>query len=468
MSTSNRKKLPSVDKNVRLAGGMGTVAARQPNEQLLRRSVMACLLWENAAYIDGESVAANISRLIPMVDAEIVANIAVEARYEQKLRHVPLFICREMAKHDSHKGYVQNTLSKVINRPDEMTEFLSLYWKDNGKKALSAQVKKGLASAFGKFNEYQLAKYNREKEVGLKDVIRLVHPKPQDEEQNSLWKRLLSDELATPDTWEVSMSKAHSVEEKRNVWERLITEKKLGASAFLRNLRNMINVNVTPSIIRDGLKNMNKEMILPLDFLKAATYAPSYSRELENAMFDSLASWKKLTGKTILVVDVSGSMGCALSSKSEFNRMDAAMAMAVLASEVCESVSIYATAGSDGLCQHKTELVKPYRGFALSDEIKKLRDRLGGGGIFTRQCLDYIKSKETETPERIIIFSDSQDCDRHSSTKPNPFGKRNYIVDVSSHQNGVNYKGVWTAEISGWSEGFLNYIIEQEQCFNLN
>ena len=465
MASRNKKTTGNLMVEERLAGGFGMKAARQEDEALLRRSVMSCLLWENNAYIDGESIAQNIANLIPKVNPKVVSDIAVEARFTQKLRHVPLFICREMAKHDGHKQYVAETLAKVIHRPDEMTEFLSLYWADNGRKTLSAQVKNGLANAFGKFNEYQLAKYNRAKEVKLRDVLRLCHPRPENQVQADLWKRLINDELVTPDTWEVALTNAHTESEKRKVWERLISEGKLGAFAFLKNLRNMINVGVTPSIIRNGLINIKTEMLLPIDFLKAQKYAPAYTRELESAMLKCTSAWQKLPGHTVMVVDVSGSMGCALSSRSEFSRMDAAAAMAVLTGEICESVSIYATAGSDGRRIHSTEKVNPYHGFALSEEILKKAYSLGGGGIFTRQCLEYIKSQENETPDRIIVFSDSQDCDSVNRI-PQPFGKRNYIVDISSHKNGVNYKGVWTAEISGWSEGFLNYISAQESNLN--
>lgn len=461
MATLNKNKKVELFDTERLAGGMGNLAAKTSDENQLRRLVMACLLWEDNAYIDGQSIAQAIAALIPKVDAKIVADIAVEARFEQKLRHVPLFIVREMARHPEHKKLVSDTLEKVIFRADELAEFVSIYWSDNkGKKTLSKQVKKGLAKAFGKFNEYHLAKYNKEgKEVSLADVLNLCHAKPADAEQNALWQRLFKNELKTPDTWEVNLSACKNAEEKQAVWARLISEKKLGASALLKNLRNMINVKVNPAIIRNALINIKKDMLLPLDFLKAEKYAPDFSREIEAAMLACASAWPKLSGKSILVVDVSGSMGCALSDKSEFTRMDAAAAMAVLASEVCESVSVYATAGSDMRRIHQTQKVHPYRGFALSKEI--LSNRLGGGGIFTRQCLDYIKGIEAEKPDRIIVFSDSQDCDINKAL-PNPFGVKNYIVDISAHQKGINYKGVWTAEISGWSEGFLKFIAQSE------
>ena len=296
----------------------------------------------------------------------------------------------------------------------------------------------------------------------MSNVLDLCRAKAKDAEQNALWKRLFENKLATPDTWEVNLSKCGNADENKAVWERLISEKKLGASAYLKNLRNMVDSKVTPSVVRDGLINIKKDMLVPLDFLKAQKFAPDFSREIEAAMLACASSWPKLSGKTILVVDVSGSMGCALSDKSLFKRMDAAAAMAVLAAEVCESVSVYATAGSDSKSVHQTAKVKPYRGFALSDEILSKARELGGGGIFTRQCLEYIQKQESEEPDRIIVFSDSQDCDRKSSALPKPFGKKNYIVDISSETRGINYKGVWSAQISGWSEAFLGFIASSE------
>jgi len=461
MATKNVKAKDNRFVDTRLAGGMGMKAARQDAEALLRRATLVCLLWEDLAYQDGVSVADNIASLVPQVEARKVADLAIECRLDQKLRHVPLYLVKEMCKHDSHRALVAETLAKIIRRPDEMCEFLSLYW-EKGKSPLASQVKKGLAIAFSRFDEYQLAKWNKDtKTIKLRDVMRLVHPKPSNQEQAALWGRLLKDELATPDTWEVGLSASTTSEAKKAVWERLIEENKLPAFALLKNLRNMESVDVKPSLIRSALANAKVDMILPMNYFSAVKYAPNYVREIESMMLRSCAQFPKLKGHTIIVVDISGSMHTKLSGKSEFNRMDAGISMAVLAAEMSESITVYATAGSDGTRTHKTSIVKPSRGFALADEIKGMYSKLGGGGIFTRQCLEYIGEIEKEQPDRIIIFSDSQDCDIIDK-KPKPFGKKNYIVDISSHNRGINYNGVWTSEISGWSENFLKYIAAYE------
>lgn len=461
MATKNVKAKDNRKVETRLAGGSGMKAARQNADALLRRATLACLLWEDLAYEDGVSVAENIANLVPQVDANTVAELAVECRVDQKLRHVPLYLVKEMCKHDSHRALVAETLAKVIRRPDELCEFLALYW-EKGKTPLASQVKKGLAAAFTKFDEYQLAKWNKDsKAIKLRDVMRLVHPKPKNQEQAALWGRLLKDELATPDTWEVGLSKSKNDADKRSVWERLIEENKLPAFALLKNLRNMQSVDVKPSLIRSALANAKMDMILPMNYFSAVKYAPMYVREIESMMLRSCAQFPKLKGHTIIVVDVSGSMAAHLSGKSEFTRMDAGMSMAVLAAEMAESISVYATAGSDFTRTHKTAIIKPARGFALVEQIQNKSKDIGGGGIFTRQSLEYIEKQEIERPDRIIVFSDSQDCDNINKT-PKPFGKKNYIVDISSHSRGINYSGVWTAEISGWSENFLRYIAAYE------
>src|SRR5438309_473261 len=187
------------------------------NELQLRRSVLACLLWESQFYEDGVEIAGRIAELVPMVEPERVAVLAVEAREQMKLRHAPLLLVREMARHKTHRGLVAETLERVIQCADELCEFVAIYWKD-GRVPLSGQVKKGLAAAFPKFDEYQLSKYDRSGPIKLRDVLFLCHAKPRDDAQAGVWKKLIWGRLITPDTWEVALS---SGADKREAWERL-------------------------------------------------------------------------------------------------------------------------------------------------------------------------------------------------------------------------------------------------------
>lgn len=200
----------------------GARASRASIVQQLRRAVMACLLWEGEFYVSGEDIATRIKALVKANKAEDVAEIAIEARTDMKLRHVPLMLVREMARNPEQRALVGDTLEKVIQRADEVAEFLSLYWKDGKDQPIASQVKKGLARALRRFSEYELAKWNRDADVKLRDVLFLVHPRPADAKGNghvgaavktatyqrgkvrrhssSVFTRLAEDTLKTPDT----------------------------------------------------------------------------------------------------------------------------------------------------------------------------------------------------------------------------------------------------------------------------
>jgi hypothetical protein len=441
----------------------GAVAARLNKSQKLRRLVMASMLWEDQFYIDGVSHAEYVRQALLEAAPEEVAQIAIEAREQMKLRHIPLFLVRELARHPNKEArkLVAETLERVIQRPDELAEFLSIYWKD-GKQPLSAQVKKGLAAAFNKFNEYELAKWQKsDAAVKLRDVLFLTHPKPQSNEGVVLFKKIVDQTLVTPDTWEVALS---SGSDKKETWVRLLSENKLGALALLRNLRNMQGVGVPDELIREGLAKMKVERVLPFRFISAAKYAPSLEPQLEESMFRCLEQQPKLSGKTILIVDTSGSMHGQISDKSELDRLAAAAALAMLLREICEDVKIYATAGDDGTRIHQTMLIPPRRGFGLRDLLsyEQTSRKIGGGGIFLKQVIEYVRKQEDGKADRIIVITDEQDCDLvNRPTSAKPFGKNNYLINVATYQHGIGY-GAWV-HIDGWSEAVVDYIREVER-----
>ncbi len=132
-----------------------------------------------------------------------------------------------------------------------------------------------------------------------------MHAKPKDADQEKVWKQLVDGELASPDTWEVSLS---SGKDKRETFERLIAEKKLGGLALLRNLRLMQKAEVPRETIAEAIDAMRTDRILPYRFITAARYAPDFEPELEAAMLKSIKDHARLPGRTRLLIDVSGSM----------------------------------------------------------------------------------------------------------------------------------------------------------------
>lgn len=418
----------------------GAPAARITHEQELRRTVAACMLWEDQAYESGVSIADRIKSLVPQCRPEFVAACAFEARSKMKLRHAPLLLAREMARHPAHRLLVAKLLPDVIQRADELSEFVSIYWKD-GKQPLSKQVKTGLAAAFQKFNEYALAKYNRDGAVKLRDVLFLSHAKPKDAEQEALWKRLIAGQLATPDTWEVELSAGA---DKKATFERLMVEGKLGALAFLRNMRNMREAGVSEDLIVGYASAVDIARVLPFRFIAAARAVPAWENILEPMMLRACEGREKLQGKTAVLLDVSRSMDAPVSSKSDIHRIDAACGVAILLRELCESAEVFTFS-------EKLAGIAPRRGFALRDVIVSSQPHSS-----TYMGAAVAKLNEVCKYDRLIVLTDEQSADR----VPSPNGK-GYVINVASNKNGVGY-GAWN-HIDGWSEAVIDYIGELER-----
>lgn len=451
----------------------GAPASKITTLQELLRLTMACMLWEDGFYESGKLVADRIKELVHMVPLERAAAVAIEARGDMKLRHVPLLIVREMARHpqlSKAPRLVGETLARIIQRPDELSEFMAIYWKD-GKTPISKQVKLGLAKAFQKFNEYQLAKYNRKKDIMLRDVLFLVHGKPKDVTDHSgftkdhrrllasqrvpesrtggfsegelLYGKLVYDQLATPDTWEVELSANGNTAE---AWVRLLNENKLGDLAFLRNLRNMVEKGVDKKTIVEYGDKRSWGRVLPFRFIAAARVVPQLEPDLERWMFKCLDGAEKMHGKTILLVDVSGSMDGKLSAKSDLTRLDAADALAMLLREICDDVQIVTFSNQTIVCP-------PRRGFALRDSINHSQPH---GVTYLGKALDAVKANFSDT-QRLIVITDEQSYDPVAS---HGFAPLSYMLNVASNRNGVGYGG-WL-RVDGFSETIVSYIQKYE------
>jgi hypothetical protein len=423
----------------------GGMAGRQTPLMELTRAVSTCLLWENTFYEKGSDMAQRIAELCDHVSLEEIAALAVTARGDLKLRHVPLFLLLQMIRINSatkaKSPLVARTIAGVIQRADEMPELLSLYWRD-GKRPLAASLKRGLAQAFPKFSAFQLAKWNRDAVVKLRDVLFLARPKSTSDEQAAIWKQLAEGTLEAPDTWEVALSAGA---DKKATWERLLREDKLGYMALLMNLRNMAPAQVEPGLVEQALRaGAVNSRALPFRFLTAAKHAPQFAGALSDAMVASVT--ERIPGRTLLVIDVSGSMDGALSAKSQTTRLDAAGALAVLLREMTPECRVFT------FSQMLAE-VQNWRGLPLVEGIVRSQAH---GGTYLGAALEKLKTV-VPTADRLIVVTDEQ---AHDRLIPG-WGQWNYLINVGPYKPGLDISGGWT-RITGWSERVVEWMRQEE------
>lgn len=312
-------------------------------------------------------IAADVRKVSP----EFVARLAVYARTQMHLRSIPLLLLVELAKVHNGDDLVARAVEKTVLRADEIMELLMCYqWrnhtKDSRKKLgrLSRQIQNGLQRAFNHFDEYQFAKYNRDNlEVKLRDALFLVHPKAKDEQQQALFDKIVNRQLETPYTWETELSalgqqKFASEEEKtaafRQKWEELIRSGKLGYMAMMRNLRNMLQADVSFADLQlvcdrlsDAIQVADSKQ-LPFRFLSAfrevekvnSTGTSALMTALETAVRHSAVNIEGFDDNTRVLIasDVSGSMYSSVSAKSTVRMFDIGLLLSMLLKSRCKQV----------------------------------------------------------------------------------------------------------------------------------
>lgn len=476
-------------------------------ELKLRRLTNSFMLFPNVS--SNPAFDNNVRAILPECDPTFVKSAVVDLRDRLVLRKPPLYLISEMFKLSKTLGPAWSkaageALVEVCERPDDLTETLGYYWAGGqGNDApLPYQFKKAVKAIFPKFDEYQLGKYQSGTNgISLRDVMFLCHVKPKDAYRGKwvaadrkkvlekvrvdrssplspgeyLQHKLTQNLLDVPATRETLLSESSSPEEKRNVYQNLMTAKKLPAMAFLKNLNTMKALGVPSDVILQYGLNLDLSRVAIGNFMTAVVSAPEFQGMFEGMFLKKVRSMPKLKGKTVFVADISGSMqsdDIKLGATST-SRMAAMHLLLAVARECCEKIRVYATAGMDGEGYHATAEITSFSTSGLSlfksCELQKYnmvspsgRKRpLGSGGIFTRQALDYIRTCEDDV-ERIIVVSDSQDCDRKNKV-PSPFGKYNYLINIGASQQSINYSGVWTDEIQGWAPNFIDYIAECEK-----
>jgi hypothetical protein len=416
----------------------GAQSSEIPPLQKLKRLCMTTMLWEDTFYVDGKTAAEQIAECCEKIHPDKIRDLALEVHSKGMLRHMPLFLILQALKKGSK---CKEAISEICRRPDQITELISLYWKD-GKKSLPAQMKKGLAQAFLKFDEYQLAKYDRDTPVKLRDALFLCHAKPSSKEQDELWKKLIDRKLAIPETWETKLS---SGADKKEAFQELLIKGKMGKLAIIRNLRNMHDSGIHKELVEDELLK-NSRPLLPFQFIAAAKECPNWEEIIDKAMIQSCKEKEKLSDRTLVLVDVSGSMGHAISAKSKMSRLDAAYGIAILLKEICIKI---------GIASFSNELVPvpPRQGMALRDAIEHSQSHQQTN--LGRSLAQVIQSDF----DRCIVITDEQSHD----AMPKMSIPRCYIINVGTYENGIKNDGHWHI-INGFSENVIDYIIEYEKA----
>ena len=390
-----------------LAGGQ---AYSQSNELALV-SLLLTSFVNDQFYRNAQTTLDELRNLTTKVkDKEFVAKAAIFARDRFGMRSITHALAGELTSQLSGAEWGKNFYDKVVVRVDDMTEIMSYYLayktsKDSPKFPNS--LKKGFAKAFDKFDGYQLAKYKGDnKEVKLVDLVNIVHPVPTERNKAAL-ESLVKGELKNTQTWEAKLSQAGQMAEseedlaqlKSDAWQELISSRKIGYFALLRNLRNIITQS--PSAVKSSCELLVDERMIKNSRVLPFRFSTAYeeisklgsSKEVRDvlvainqALDISVCNVPKFDGETLVVMDVSGSMS---GKPSEI----ASLFGAILAKVNNCDVMTFSTSAQ-------------YKQYNPMDSVLTIRSsfRYSGGGTNFKAIFEKANKKY----DRVIILSDMQ------------------------------------------------------------
>ena len=414
-----------------------------------------------------EDMAQTIKRVIAD-EPQFVSNLAVFARRAFNMRSVSHVLTAYLAHETSGKPYVRRTIDGVVIRGDDLTEIMAFYLSTFGKP-IPNSLRRAIADKLVTFDEYTLAKYKGDnKAVKMRDLICLCRPMPQTSKQEDTFKRCLENRLETPLTWESELSANGNNTE---TWEKLIDSGKVGYMALLRNLRNIIkanpsNVQQVYNIIQDP-EHVRKSRQLPFRFYSAYKAVSDIAGSkvfdiLENAIESSVENMPKLSGTTVIAVDISGSMSSPVSSNSEVKCYEIAMLLGLLANRICDNSYFYI---------FNNRIAKK----AVSSKcniLETVRATDCGGG--TNMSLPLQKMIDDKiNADRIIVLSDNMNnswlwgnsaTQHYADEYRRMSGNDIWVHGIDLQGYGTQqFHGKKTNIIAGWSEKVLDFILLAEQ-----
>lgn len=387
-------------------------------------------------------------------------------------------------------------INKAISRGDEPAEALG-YWLSYYGRKIPAAVKRGIAdAAIRLYSERNALKYDGiSRGIRMADVLELTHPKPKEVWQSALFRYLIDkrhnrdggappmlrtiveDEKLRAADPEVrrALLKAGAVAEAGWSWERLagwlpggmdaeaweLMIPQMGYMALIRNLRNFDEAGISDEVKAAVVDRIAKPEAVaasrqfPYRFWSAYKNAPSmeWGRALEKALDLSCSNIPELPGRTLVLIDISGSMQAPVSDRSKVQRYEiGALFGAALAkrTEKCD-VALFA----DGPLEHpvgKSQSVLRY--------IESVGNNIGVVGYGT--AIHESLRKCYNGHDRVVIFSDeaSRDCYNQAVQAQIPCI---HIYNLAGYRTATLPSGPGRFSYGGFSDGFFNVMGLLEQ-----
>lgn len=423
---------------------------------------------------DGQNRFADLIHTVTVEDPEWIQRFIPFLRNQMFMRSASIVMAAEYAAAGGPN--VRQVVASAMSRADEPGEFLG-YWFSTYGRSFAGGKQRGVADALVRLvNEYTALKYDGTgNEIRLGDVIELAHPKGKDEAQSDLFKFLVTrrhrgtdgnyelgnlpsiqralqiDRMSDTEFEDLlsSPSAAEVLAEAGYTWERLSSKTKMdkraweliipsmGVMALIRNLRNFDQAGIsaeTRNYVISQITNpevIAKSKLFPYRFWSAYRFCESahYISALEEGLNLATSNVPEFPGRTLVLIDGSGSMQSPLSANSKIQYWEPGAVFAAVQAMKCDNVDLVLFATDS--------VAVPFgRGASTMRLVEKIQHDFMGGrvgwGTNTMQAIE----KHYKSHDRVIIFSDMQafTADYSTSAFVNGLAAPIYSFDLAGYK----------------------------------
>lgn len=419
---------------------------------------------ENTFY---ESAGSRDTRFVDLVraagkaDPVWTAAFIVWLRNEGNMRTASVVAALEFAASGAENA--RQVVANSLARADEPAEAVAYWFGAHGRKMPYA-IKRGIADAVVRlYSERSAVKWDSAgSSYRMGDVIEIVHPKPRDAKQSALFQYLIDsrhnrtgprgieklpdletllmwrsdpgrrlDDMPRLATWEMASS---LMPVDQRFWETLIMSDQLGYMALLRNLRNF-EAKLISDEARDRVAakltdpaEVAASRQLPFRFWSAWKNSGTvrFGPALEKSLDIVAGNVPEFRGRTLIMVDTSGSMSAPMSAKSKIARMEAgALFGAIMAARSTKGV----------LAMYASTVAKVKIGPSIlrtTEDIVRASGRVGHG---TETWPSTRTMWNDHGPfDRVLVFTDMQDHPGRTSTAFIPKHVPVYVWDLAGYK----------------------------------
>lgn len=396
-------------------------------------------------------------------------------------------------------GYIRGMIRVALQRADEPGEFLAYWFSNISRSPRSHAVQRAIGEACNTlYTEYSLLKYDTpSKGFRFGDVIALARPPRRTASITALFKYALDRRrepgtavtealpmvaenravlemlrnnrdsvLAMPDVQDVLQRAGLTWEQlggtgvmDARAWTTVIPQ--MGYMALLRNLRNFEQAGVSHTVLKQVARKLSdpdqvaRSRQLPFRFLSAYKQVQNtvLIAALEDALQLSLKNIPELPGKTLVLVDASGSMGISVSDHSTMSRFEVGGLFGIALAAKNHGAILYGWA--DGPKMYEFPVAAGANVLRTSEQFRRT---IGIDGYGTN--ITYAVSRAVaEHPDaaRVVIVSDMQ-CMYGNVAAAAPVSMPMYAFDLAGYRATSMNSGENRHQLGGMTDATFGLI----------